>query len=109
MKSLILGALMTGLVFGASAKVGETASRTVKNQIETNLSTPELKANDIVHAQAKVFFRIGERGMVEVLNVMSGERYIQDFLTAQLNGMTVAAGDDLRGKVLSMTFSFRVE
>ncbi|MCE2496104.1 MAG: hypothetical protein J4F31_05950 [Flavobacteriales bacterium] len=47
--------------------------------------------------------------MVEVLNVMSGERYIQDFLTAQLNGMTLAAGDDLRGKVLSMTFSFRVE
>lgn len=109
MKSLILGVLMTGLVFGASAKDIKSTVSAVNNQIETNLSTPELKANNIAEANAKVFFRIDESGTVEVLNVMSGERYIQEYLTQQLNGMSVDANSDLTGKVLSMTFSFRVE
>lgn len=109
MKSLILGVFFMASVIGANATETNKSGDSVRNQIENQMASPKLADNAIKTASARVFFTIDTSGAINVLEVVSGQEYVESYLLKQLSGMQLEADNSLIGKVLSMDFSFRVE
>lgn len=109
MKSLILSVFFLASVMGANATETNKGGDSVRNQIENQMDSPKLADHAIKTASARVFFTIDTNGTINVLEVVSGQEYVESYLTNQLSGMQLEADKSLVGKVLSMDFSFRVE